>query len=111
MSEDRPAWDAEFAQSLLGKTVIIGLTYNTRAGDVDRQEQLYGIVRSTDPRTGIEVELAGRRFGETYWLPPQTSNFQRADPGNYRLRATGEEVINPDYITTWVINPPAEDPD
>lgn len=111
MSDDRPAWDAELARPLLGKTVLIGLTYRTRDGSVDRQEQLYGTVRSIDAQAGIEVELAGTRLGDKYWLPPQTSNFHRASPGTYRLKATGEDVVNPDYVSTWEIGSPTEDPD
>jgi hypothetical protein len=36
-------------------------------------------------------------------LPPHLSAFQAAKPGEYRLRATGETVENPDLTTSWTI--------
>jgi hypothetical protein len=93
------------AERLNGATVLVGITYNEPTGD--RLEQFYGTVMSADPEQGITLRLEGSRLGETYYLPPDLRAFFAARPGSYRLRSTGEEVVNPDYTATWSITPPA----
>ncbi|MFX0060574.1 MAG: hypothetical protein ACFFC7_00125 [Candidatus Hermodarchaeota archaeon] len=44
-------------------------------------------------------------------LPPDLSAFQKAEPGDYRLRSTGEVVINPDFTVLWTVQPPSPDLD
>jgi hypothetical protein len=34
--------------------------------------------------------------------------FEAAPPGEYRLRSSGEVVVNPDYITSWVVEAPPD---
>ncbi len=69
-------------------------------------KQFYGTVMSADPEEGITLRLAGSRSGEVYTLPPDLRAFFPARPGSYRLRGTGEVVIDPDYTTTWDLTPP-----
>jgi len=49
------------------------------------------------------LSLEGQRTGEEYNLPPDTRSFRRAGPGEYRLRSTGETVIDPDFTVTFSI--------
>ncbi len=98
-----PAWDADFANDLVGSTVLIGLTVMDRNGRLSEERQLHGVVVSVDRKNGFEIKLAGARAGETYWLPPDLSSFKSADPGEYRLRSTGEVILDPDYLSTWTI--------
>lgn len=100
-----PAWNDAQAAKLVGATVLIGITRLDASGA--EQEQMFGVVRSADARDGFEVLLEGARSGETYWLPPDLRNFVPAPPGEYRLRSTGEVVTDPDYTSTWTIQPPA----
>lgn len=92
------------AEKLNGATVLVGITYNEPAGD--RLEQFYGTVMTADPEEGFTLRLEGSRFGETYAMPPDLRAFFAARPGTYRLRETGEEVVDPDYTVTWSITPP-----
>lgn len=105
-SDDRPAWDRALAEQLLGATVLVGVTSNDPSGQ--RLEQFYGTVMSTDPEDGITLRLEGTRSGEVYRLPPDLRAFFPAPPGSYRLRQTGEVVIDPDYTTTWDFTPPPQ---
>ena len=105
IGDDRPAWDDAQARAILGKRVLVGLTLNDPAGP--RQQQLFGVVTSADRGSGIALLLEGERAGETYRLPPDLGAFHPAPPGEYRLRATGEIVVDPDYLSTWSIDPPA----
>ncbi len=90
---------------LIGKTILIGLTYYTHDDVFIEQKQYWGTVVDTD-ETKILIHLNN---GELFTLPPDLSSTKVAPPGEYRLRSTGEIVVNPDYLTTWNINRPKED--
>lgn len=89
---------------LVGKTILIGLTYYTANNEFIEQKQYWGkVVESNE--NGIMVKL---NDGKDFRLPPDLSSTQVAAPGEYRLRSTGETVVNPDFLTTWNINRPEE---
>jgi hypothetical protein len=98
-------FDAALAESLIGKRVLVGITYENRRGEMMRTEQVFGTVSSADPR-GIRVALDGVRHGETKWLPPSTGVFRPAPRGEYRLRSTGEVVVDPDFTAQWTVKQP-----
>ncbi len=103
MDDIEPSWDKAFGQSLIGAVVLVGITYE---GPADQhQEQFYGTVEKVGP-DGVELLLSGSRAGERFTLPPDPTAFERAAPGLYRLRESGDEIEDPDYISTWTINPP-----
>jgi hypothetical protein len=88
---------------MIGKTLLVGITY---LGTDDRPEhrvEFGGIVRSVHPPVSIE-----RGEDVPFTLPPEPEAFERAQPGEYRLRSSGEVVVNPDFVTTWTVNPPPE---
>lgn len=99
----RPVWDVAFAQDMLGKILLVGVTYAKPEGD--RLEQFYGEVVSVDSQKGIGLRLAGQRGGEFFDLPPDLRSVCPAPPGTYTLRETGEEVEDPDYTAMWTIHP------
>jgi hypothetical protein len=99
--EGRPVWDEALADSLVGKVLLVGLTYLSDDGGVLNQEQCYGTVLSAHSRQGIAMTLEGQRAGEQYTLPPDTRSIEVAPSGEYRLRATGEVVSNPDFTVTF----------
>jgi hypothetical protein len=77
--------------------------FETDSENPVEQQQLFGRVVATDERKGIRLSLEGRRTGEEFDLPPDTRSFQRAGSGEYRLRSTGETVVNPDFTVTLSI--------
>jgi len=85
----RPPFDERRAAALVGKYVLIGLTYHDADGRFLEQRQIHGMIVGADAQHGIEVELKGASSGETY-----------------RLRATGEVVIDPDLLCTWSVTKP-----
>jgi hypothetical protein len=101
---DRPAFDRELANRVIGKRVLVGLTYERHDGTVDHQSQVHGVVTRADEET-IAIALSGT--GEVFPLPPDLRSFQVARPGEYRLRSTGEVVVDPDFIANWTITAPA----
>jgi hypothetical protein len=102
----RPPFDERRAASYVGKYVLIGVTYVDISGNVLEQQQMHGRITSADAQDGLRIELKGQRLGETFSLPPDLRPFQRSRPGEYRLRATGEVVPDPDLVCRWTITRP-----
>lgn len=102
-----PRFDGKLTQSMVGKRVLIGLTYYDHMGTVVEQKQMHGTIISASARDGFAIELKGMDQGKIYWLPPDPAAFHEAEPGEYRLRSTGEVVTDPDLLCTWEIHKPA----
>jgi hypothetical protein len=96
------------AGKYIGKHILVGLTYTDARGKVVRQCQMHGTITRVNAR-GIFFERADGE-GE-YSLPPDVNALVVAERGEYRLRATGEVVLNPDYVSTWTIQAPAQKQD
>lgn len=107
--EDQPParWDANLAADLSGKRLLVGLTYVGAGGTPVEHLQVHGRVQAADPHSGIILQLEGKRAGESFTLPPDTSAIRGAQPGDYHLRSTGETVANPDYLAEWTIHDPS----
>lgn len=97
-------WDADLAERLVGQYALVGMAW--AADGEERVAQYHGRIRSADRDAGIEIVCEGRFAGETLVLPPATGWFGSARPGEYRLKTTGEVVVNPDVLTTWRIETP-----
>lgn len=113
-TEDLSSWDENRAREIVGKTVLLGLTFATADGDVIDQVQRHGIVEHADPDEGIGVRLIGPDQiwdGQLYELPPDLTPFSDAAPGAYTLRSTGETIVDPDLTSTWEIRSPHEEED
>lgn len=91
-----------------GCVVLVGITYLHSDGSLDRHEQFYGQVESVDRSSGVRLDLSGTRSGEIYDLPPVLEAFEPAAKGEYRLRSTGEIVRDPDLLTSWTVQAPAD---
>lgn len=113
MDDDRPTWDAEQAEELVGKYALVGLTFIDHEDHVIGQVQRHGRIVEADARRGIAISLVahGRPWdGEIYRLPPDLRAFAEAPAGEYTLRSTGEVIADPDVTASWTIkNPPDED--
>ncbi|MGE0099300.1 MAG: hypothetical protein AB7S86_13225 [Hydrogenophaga sp.] len=107
--EEEHPWDAALAKTLPGQLVLVGLAYfETGSEEPFEQQQLFGRVVEADARKGILLSLEGQRTGEEYSLPPDTRSFRRAGSGEYRLRSTGETVVDPDFTVTFSIRKNAQ---
>lgn len=93
----------------IGKTVLIGLSYEDETGHIHRREQLWGEIASVDPHSGFTIQLKGAYAGYTYPLPPEPRGLKVARRGEYRLKATGELLVDPDFVSTWVVSALDED--
>lgn len=84
---------------LVGKRILVGITYVTRDGELIEQVQTVGTIVRATLEDGIEIE---KEDGSGILsLPPAPEEIYPADQGHYRLRSTGEVVVDPDLVTTW----------
>jgi cell division septal protein FtsQ len=93
--EERPQWDDERGRALVGKYVLIGLTFVDQDENVISQAQRHGRILEADAERGVTVEFVAHGLpwnGEVYRLPPDLRAFADAAPGEYRPRSTGEVV-------------------
>jgi hypothetical protein len=102
---DRPDFTDEDAASILGKYVLIGVTYEDSSGNMLEQAQMHGVIERADS-FGIVVELRGKHAGTSWRMPPDMRAISAAPAGSYRLRETGEIVENPDLLAEWTITKP-----
>ncbi len=92
-------WDAAFAETLIGKTLLMNLTFLDDEGDVQERQQFFGVVIDATEEEGIVLDLMGEHDGDTYTLPPQTSAIKAAAPG-----VTTLEGDKPDFVADWIIH-------
>jgi hypothetical protein len=102
-SRDQAAEDSARTAHLIGKYLLIGLTYVDSVNELIRREQKHGEIVRVNRREGIVIRMDN---GEEYALPPEMAALQPATPGAYRLKSNGDEIHDPDYISTWTITPP-----
>lgn len=102
-----PGWDEIKARQLVGSVVLCGITYCDASGAVSEQLQIFGIVTEATKGHGITLECHGQtKRDELFVLPPDTDAFQVASAGTYKLRTTGETVIDPTFTSSWTITKP-----
>jgi hypothetical protein len=105
MEGEQPKRITSDGSAYAGKRLLVGITYKDHKGELIRQEQFHGLILEAG-EGGIVIER--NDTGEQISLPPE---LKEAPPGNYRLRSTGEVVVDPDYLATWLIEEPAPEAD
>lgn len=88
--------------NVLGKTVLVGVTHRTMNDEVASLEQFHGKVLRVGRDEGMILQLP---TGAERVIPPDLSRLEVASPGNYRLKATGEVVVDPDFTAMWTVYP------
>ena len=99
-----PQVDETKAADYVGKVVLIGVTYEDSKGRITGRRQWAGIIQTYSNKQGIRVALFDSK--EFCALPPDPDAIRPANPGVYRLKETGREIKNPDYLATWICSAP-----
>jgi len=99
-----PRFDDAEAQKMVGKTILVGVTYYDHTGKETTQQQWHGTITEASQTKGIVVAL--KNDTNSCVLPPDLNGIRPAKPGEYRLRSTGEVIVDPDYLTTWRMTEP-----
>ena len=89
-------------EQLAGRHVLVGVTVLDAKDAVVEQRQFHGVVEVADASSGIAVRR--HDISELEWLPLDLRAFSRAEPGEYRLRSTGEVLTDPDVLATWTVH-------
>jgi hypothetical protein len=88
---------------LVGKTLLVGITYVDALGEVTSRRELWGrVVRVDEQVLTMELDASGDEFT----LPWDPDAYRPAPPGRYRLRTTGEVADDPELIATWTVQSP-----
>ena len=95
--------DDQFAAELLGTDVLVGVTMVDHAGRVQERRQFHAQVVKASVEDGVTLV---DRDGQEHWLPLNREAYEPAEPGEYELRSTGEVVMHPTWLTTWIVHPP-----
>ena len=86
---------------MIGKRLLVGLTYLDRNGEVKEQIQLHGLIKSVSDDT-VSFERAD---GEGDFSIPFDGELDLADEESvYNLRSTGEAVSGVSYIASFTIH-------
>lgn len=99
-----PYFDEEEAKAIIGKHLLVGVTHRNRDEEITSIEQFHGEVIRASRVEGIILRLSGS--GEERWVPPDLSRLEPAAPGHYKLKGTGEVVVDPDLLSMWTVYPP-----
>ena len=94
-----PFW-TEKAARMVGHRVLVGKTY-VRGESVLQHVQFHGVIEDASERQGFAVRRSDT--GDIEWLPPDMRAFEQAPPGEYMLRSTGEVIVDPDMVSSWVV--------
>ncbi len=101
---EQPQLDESKASDYIGKTILLGVTYVDQQERVLGQHQWFGKILTFNNKEGIRIKLSNSDVPCS--LPPDPRGISKAKPGIYRLRSTGEEIVNPDYLAFWTSGRP-----
>src|SRR5688572_17071982 len=94
--------DESFAAELLGTDVLVGVTMVDHAGRVTERRQFLATVVRASVDDGVTlVDTAG----DEHWLPLDREAYEPAEPGEYELRSSGQVVVDPTWLTKWIVSP------
>lgn len=99
---DLSQFNKKAAVALIGKSVIVGKTYQKSDGAVTERKQWFGVIVQIHPTDGIAIRLNNSE--EIMWLPPDMRNWLKAKPGIYKLTSTGVEIEDPDFLTSYIVD-------
>ncbi len=91
----------ELQTFLKGKVFLIGLTFIDEDEKLVEQYQSSGTVGELTDNGFLKFN---RNDGSVFQLPYDKEAINEAAEGEYKEKATGNIIINPDYITTWTIH-------
>jgi hypothetical protein len=97
-------WDADFANDLVGCTLLVGLTYLDHDQQLIRRQQVFGTVTSVDEHDGICIRLHNDQM---FTIAPVLDAIEPAEPGIYQLADEDEAVEDPDFTALLTVISPS----
>ncbi|WP_025898206.1 hypothetical protein [Sneathiella glossodoripedis] len=87
-------------KELIGKHLLVGLTYFDREGEITERLQLHGKITAVGEET---VWFMREDNGEEFSIPFDEEAIHPAEPGEYQMKDSDEIVVDPDFVSTWSI--------
>jgi hypothetical protein len=81
---ESPDLDVELAARVMGKDVLIGLTYLSSTGDVTEQKQLHGIVEQASADSGVVIRSRTDRSSDCHRTCAESGTHRPAHTGSAR---------------------------
>lgn len=97
-------WDDDFANDLVGCTLLVGLTYVDHDDQLIRRVQAFGTVISADQHAGIVIRQ--HKNNEPLTIAPVLDAIEPGGPGIYQLADDDEEVEDPDFTALLTVRSP-----
>jgi hypothetical protein len=97
-------WDQDFADDIVGCTLLVGITYVDYDDSLIRRQQVFGTVQAIDRKAGITI--AQLPDGEPFTIAPVLDAIAPGDPGVYQLSDADEEVEDPDFTALLTVRSP-----
>jgi hypothetical protein len=94
----------ERGSQYLGKHLLVGIQYyelDPAGKTTVRVEQFHGEIVQANPSDGLVIRQPD---GKAFKMPPDLTMLEPAPKAEFRLRATGEIVVNPDYVAAWAVD-------
>ena len=98
--QEIPEPDPSRVKELLGKTLLIGMTYESHTGDIIERKQFFGPIIEISRQRGIVIQ--DQLAGGTFALPPDLQRLDPAPKGSYTLKPSGRVITDPDYTSQWI---------
>lgn len=99
-------YDAELAADLVGKALLVGLTYLSNDGTLINRRQLFGTAVSCDEKEGIILKL--NDSDELFTIAPITEAIEVAAPGIYQLNDDDAQVMDPAFTALLTVTRPPQ---
>ena len=96
----RPMFSPAAAADLIGRRIIVGITYEDHNRQAVEQEHYHGRIVRASREEGIVIQTPG---GDEKVLPPDLRSVFGAKPGAYKLSSTGETIADAELTTSWTV--------
>jgi hypothetical protein len=90
----------ELRNHLKGKVFLIGLTFIDQDEEIIEKYQTHGTVVRLTVDGFFKIRRADKSI---FTIPYDRDTIKAAKEGEYREKATGEIIKDPDFIMTWEI--------
>lgn len=100
---DDDVWDSDFADDLIGCTLLVGLTFVDHDDQLIRRQQIFGTVLSVQESAGIVIR---QNNGEDFTIAPVLEAVEAASPGIYQLADEDDVVEDPDFTALITVRSP-----
>lgn len=97
------SWDEDFANDLVGCTLLVGLTFVDHEDKMLRRQQIFGTVLSVDRLAGIVIRQAN---DEEFVIAPMLDAIEAASPGIYQMANEDASVENPNFTALLTVRSP-----